>query len=177
MFWRAIEAASRHWATVPPSMSATPAAGHAGTRAALDLTPGDFGGEGRGLRDEHADEPGGEHGLDDLLARQSQRAAHADQRAGSPPHDPAVGAATMTPIALFTSMIAVMYLVTLLNRSLGRSVLFRCPASIRCACGPRMRSAYSVPASPSSTAFSMMPTSRSILLKMSSSVVLPRTLS
>ena len=44
---------------------------------------------------------------------------------GSPPHDPAVGAATMTPIALFTSMIAVMYLVTLLNRSLGRSVLFR----------------------------------------------------
>ena len=96
---------------------------------------------------------------------------------GSPPHDPAVGAATMTPIALFTSMIAVMYLVTLLNRSLGRSVLFRCPASIRCACGPRMRSAYSVPASPSSTAFSMMPTSRSILLKMSSSVVLPRTLS
>ena len=26
MFWRAIEAASRHWATVPPSMSATPAA-------------------------------------------------------------------------------------------------------------------------------------------------------
>ena len=83
----------------------------------------------------------------------------------------------MTPIALFVSMIAVIDLMTLLRMSQGMRAPLSRAASIKRACGPSIRSAYSVPARPSFRDPSIIETSMRILSRASSLEVPPRAAS
>ena len=86
-----------------------------------------------------------------------RNSAAARQVPGKTPHEPAVGAATTRPMELLHSMVAVT----------ARRMAFRTPASSSrpCSinslylpdCQPRMRSSYSVPASPASMARRITP--------------------
>ena len=86
-----------------------------------------------------------------------------------------MGAATITFMELFASIIAVIYLIISFITLPGTN--FSVFASTLFAWTCRMRSAYSVPASPSFAAWSMIFTSPRICFITRSFVVFPRTLS
>ena len=114
------------------------------------------------------------------MVSSSERPRESDTPSTAPgmaPHDPAVGAATITPMELFTSMMAETYMMIRLSTSPSTSFF----ASIRALnftdCGPRIRSSNRVPLRPVSTAFFMMIRISSILAKTSSSEMFPLMLS
>mmetsp|Transcript_45987 Transcript_45987/g.73972 ORF Transcript_45987/g.73972 Transcript_45987/m.73972 type:complete len:213 (+) Transcript_45987:25-663(+) len=96
---------------------------------------------------------------------------------GHAPQEPAVGAATMTPIELLTSMMAVTYKITLFSTSPGITwPWFMARARLELWQG-KILSEYEVPASPSSTLPLIIEAVLSMASSTSSSLMLPRALS